>query len=196
VFGLWTLAQRNFHEKPWVILDFKRDPMIKQIARLEETNIKRSPPTHKGLYVTRPTPGDVDDGHVSRWLFDVWSQEDTGIFIDEGYMIKPMDRALRAVLSQGRSKHVPVIALSQRPAWISPFISSEASHFTVFYLQMPQDISRVREYLPNADPFNLPPHHSYHASMKTRELTRLGPCPDENEVLDMFDARKVRRWFL
>ena len=194
VFGLWQLAQRNFDRKPWVIIDFKRDPLIAQIPRIEPIGF--SVPRQKGLYVVRPSPADVDDGEVTEWLYDVWERENVGLFIDEGYMFNPRDRALRAVLTQGRSKHIPIIALSQRPSWISPFILSEASHISVFYLQMPQDIQRVREFVPGVNPSALPPHHSFYSYMKQREVHNLGPCPDENEILDMFDRKRVRRGFL
>jgi hypothetical protein len=42
----------------------------------------------------------------------------------------------------------------------------------------------------------LAPHHSYWYAVKSREFQHLGPCPDENQVLDAFDARRVRRFVL
>lgn len=192
VFALWCLAQRSFHRKPWIIIDFKRDPTIAQISRIEEVGINSRPPRSRGLYVVRPNPADVDEGKVTEWLYKVWAQENTGIMIDEGYMFKPLDRALRAVLTQGRSKHIPVIALSQRPAWVSPFIHSETSFKSVFFLQMPADLDKVRGWLPPCNPEELPPHHSYWYGVKKREFCLMGPCPDENEILDMFDQRPVR----
>lgn len=197
VFGLWTLAQRSYDKMPWYIVDFKRDDVIDQIPRLEETDITGRPTKHKGLYVVRPTVEETDNGTVTRWLYRVHEHGHTGVFIDEGYMFRTMwNPGLRTLLTQGRSKRIPMIALSQRPAFVSPFILSESSHLSVFYLQMPQDVAKVREFLPDARPKALPPHEQYYAYMKQRQFARVAPCPNEQEVFDMFDRRKVRRgWF-
>ena len=34
VVGLWALEKRSFLRKPWVIIDYKRDKIIRQIPRL------------------------------------------------------------------------------------------------------------------------------------------------------------------
>lgn len=203
VFGLWHLSRRSYDVKPWIIIDFKRDDVIAQIPRLEEISIHDRIPSRPGLYVVRPEPADADDGHVTEFFYRVWRKENTGLFIDEGYMIKQNDRGLRAVLTQGRSKRIPVIALSQRPAWVSPFILSESEFKSIFFLQTPADIDRVREWLPHANehgkrvnPSTLAPHNSYWYCLTTREIRTFGPCPDEGEVLDIFDARRVRRYVI
>jgi DNA helicase HerA-like ATPase len=211
VFGLWCLSHRSYDRMPWIIIDFKRDPVIRRLPQLDEVRIDQTPPKHRGLYVVRPSPADADDGLVTQFLYQVWrreglensSRQGTGIFIDEGYMIKPQDRALRAVLTQGRSKRIPVIALSQRPSWISPFILSESEFKSVFFLQHKSDIDRVGEWLPardqngwSVDPYTLPQHHSYWYGVPNREFVRLAPCPDEEEVIDRFDTRRVRRYWL
>lgn len=202
VFGLWTLSRRSYDQKPWIIVDFKRDDIIDQIPRLNEIGIHESIPRRPGLYVVRPEPADADDGHVTDFFYRVWKKERTGLFIDEGYMIKQNDRGLRAVLTQGRSKRIPVIALSQRPAWVSPFILSESEFKSIFFLPTPADIDRVREWLPQrdargqrVDPSELPAHHSYWYCLTTREFRTFGPCPNENEVLDIFDYRRVKRYY-
>jgi hypothetical protein len=197
VFGLYMLSKRSYDRMPWYLIDFKRDEIIRDIPRLEETDIHGTPTKHKGLYVVRPMPTDVDDGTLTKWLYRLWENGKTGLFIDEGYGFRTQwNPALRAVLTQGRSKKIPVIALSQRPSWVSPFILSESTHMSVFYLQMPQDVARVREFLPDARPKSLPPHEQYYAYLKGREFHHVAACPDENEVLDMFDRRTVRKgWF-
>jgi hypothetical protein len=211
VFGLWCLSRRSFTDVPWIIYDFKRDPTIRRLPQLEEVRIDQAPPKHRGLYVVRPSPADVDEGLATQHLYQVWAREGlensrrrgTGIFIDEGYALNARDRALRAVLTQGRSKRIPVIALSQRPAWVSPFILSESEFKTIFFLQHQGDIDRVCEWLPQRDehgdrvnPYLLPKHHSYWYCLTTREFRKLSPCPPEDEVLDLFDNRRVRRHFI
>ncbi len=193
---MWCLAQRDFDEKPWIIVDFKVDPMIAEIPRIEEIGTQSKIPKHKGLYVVRPTINDIDDGEVSEMFFRIWNKENTGVFIDEGYMIPRLDRGLRTLLTQGRSKHIPMINLSQRPAFISPWLLSESEFKSVFYLEHPADIERINEYMPPVSPSALPDHHSYWYQRQGRELLRLKPCPGEQEILDMFDRRRVRRWWI
>jgi hypothetical protein len=202
VFGLWCLSERSYDKKPWIIVDFKRDPLIKEIPNLNELDVDERIPKRAGLYVVRPHPGDVDEGKVTDFFYRVWAAEKTGLFIDETYMLKQFDRGLRAVLTQGRSKQIPVIALSQKPSWISPFIHSESEFKSVFFLQMPNDIERVKEWLPDRDgngdrvnPGRLPDHHSYWYGVHGREFAYLGPCAPPARVLEIFDRRKVRRHF-
>lgn len=201
VFGLWMLSGRSFDSKPWILLDFKRDLIIEQIPHLTEIGLTDAIPKRRGLYVLRPDPADASTGAMTEWFYKLWRAEHTGLFIDECYNIKRFDVGLQAIMTQGRSKRIPVIALSQKPAWISPFIMSESEFKSIFYLFMPSDIDRIREWLPPrddkgraVDPSALPPHHSYWYCAHTREFARLGPCPDENAVLNIFDARRVRRY--
>jgi hypothetical protein len=203
VFGLWCLSRRTWDEKPWIIVDFKGDGMIAQIPRIEEFSLGKKIPTKPGIYVVRPLPGDVDEGLVTQLFFDIWAKEHTGLFVDECYMLKQHDKGLRAILTQGRSKHIPAIILSQRPSWITPFAMSESEYKSVFTLQTPADNDRIREWLPQrmtggarVDPLELPYHHSYWYCMKTRDFAKFGPCPDEQSVLNDFDRQKPRRsWY-
>lgn len=210
-FALWCLAQRSYDQIPWIVVDFKRDPMIHKLPQKEIVRIDRTPPKHAGIYVVQPSPADIDEGLVTQFFWQIWAREGmpgksrrgTGVYIDEGYMMKPTDRGLRAILTQGRSKRIPVMALSQRPTLISPMILSESEFKTIFYLQHERDIERVQEWLPRhdergqrVDPWSLANHHSYWYGMIDREFCTMAPCPPEDEILDMFDRKRVRRrWF-
>jgi len=210
-FALWSLSQRSYDKIPWIIFDFKRDAIIRKMPQLTEVDVSGEPPKWAGLYVVRPSPAEVDEGLATQFLYKIWAREGlphssrrgTGILIDEGYALNPRDRALRAVLTQGRSKRIPMILLSQRPAWVSPFMLSESEFKTVFFLQNKADIDRVCEWMPRTDdrgeqvdPYMLPPHHSYWYCLTSRQFARLAPCPAEEAFLDLFDARRTRRfWF-
>lgn len=199
VFGAWMLSQRSFDRMPWLIVDFKREPLFERIPRLEEIDIGARPPRHAGLYVVRPSVNDVEDGKVTGLLFRLWERERIGVLVDEGYMIPRLDKGLRTLLTQGRSKHIPMINLSQKPSWISPFLLSESEFKSVFYLEHPYDIEKVAEHmrLPrSANPLLLPEHHSYWYQRDGREFRYLAPCPAEAEILDTFDRRRVRRGWL
>ena len=193
VFGLWCLSHRNYHEMPWIIYDFKRDDNIAQIPRLEEIRVNGSIPKRKGLYVMRPDAQDIDDGTVTESLYNIWRRENTGVFIDEGYMIPRLDKGLRTLLTQGRSKHIPMISLSQRPSYISPFLLSESEFKSVFYLQHPADIERVNEWMPACNPAKLPDHASYWYQRDGRIFKQLKPCEPMPKILERFDKRVVKR---
>lgn len=201
VFGLWCLSQRSFDRMPWLIVDFKREPFIARIPRITEIGVEDKIPRHKGLYVVRPDARDVDNGDVTQMLFRIWERENTGVFIDEGYMINRLDRGLRTLLTQGRSKHIPMINLSQKPSWISPFLLSESEFKSVFYLDNPYDIEKVHDHMrlpPHADPLLLEDHHSYWYQRQGRQFHYLKPCEPEEQILKRFDARRVirRTWFI
>lgn len=203
-FGLWCLSQRSFDRMPWVIIDSKRDPLLKSLPHAEEVAIDRKPPTRKGLYITRPGVADFEGGTVTGFLYDMWRQEDIGLFIDEGYQFNRFDPALRTVLTQGRAKHVPVISLSQKPSWVSPFLFSESEFKSIFYLDMPNDIDRVMEWMPagqrdpvtggRVDPSGLPDHHSYWRHRRA-EFARLAPCESMDIILERFEDRAPKRRF-
>jgi DNA helicase HerA-like ATPase len=196
VFALWCLSHRSWPRMPWTIIDAKHDPTIRDIPRLEEIRVDQKPPKRAGLYVVRPEIADFDDGIVTEYLYNVWRQEHHGVFLDEAYMFPRNDRGLRTLLTQGRSKRTPMICLSQRPCEISSFIHSESEYKSVFYLDLPADIDRVRSYFPEYDPDSLPKHGSFWRSTPERQVMMLAPCPPEAEIMDTFDSKIVHRRFL
>lgn len=200
LFGLHCLARRSYTTKPWIVIDFKREHVIGRIPGIEEIDVNAAVPRQRGLYVVRPTVADVDDGAVTAMLYRIWERERTGVFLDEGYMLKAQDRGLRTILTQGRSKRTPIIALSQRPAWVSPFLLSESVYKSTFNLPHPRDIERMREWLPDrdpsgrrTDPSTLPRYHSYWYCQTTGEYALMKPCPGEDAILQAFDDRRARR---
>lgn len=196
VFGLWCLSQRSYDRMPWVIVDFKRDSNIAQIPRLEEIGVDSKVPKRKGLYVVRPWPDDVDDGAVTAFLRRIWERENCGVFIDEGYEIPARDPGLRALLTQGRSKSIPMICLTQRPAFVSPWLLSESEFKSVFFLNHPADIDRINQWsFAKVRPDHLPDHHSLWMQRDGRIVQPLKPCPPMAEILETFDSRKVKRWW-
>jgi hypothetical protein len=189
VAGLWALEKRSWDKIPWIILDIKRDQTIAQIPRLEEIDIERAPPKQRGLYVTRPVP--QSDDHIDRFLWDVWKRGNIGLMVDEGYMINRFSKPWQAVLTQGRSLRIPVITLTQRPSWVSPFLMSETDYHQAFFLQAPADVDKLAEW--NVP---VPPHQDYSSwyyDVPKNLWTRLAPVPDEQEILDRFDRKMPRR---
>lgn len=191
--GLWHLQQRNFVGKRWEILDFKRDNSIGKIPRLEELRIDEPVSKHPGLYVRRPMPGQEEA--VENYLWRLWDRRNTGLFIDEGYGIDRNSDALKAVLTQGRSLHIPVIACSQRPAWVSPFLMSEADFHQVFYLNNPKDVEKIQEWIPGTGQLRQD-YHSYYYDAVRNDLAYLKPVPPEAEIIDRFAGKMPVKFHL
>lgn len=198
--ALFHLCRRSYTSMPWFVYDFKYDKFINEIPGAQHITIEDPLPVNPGLYVVHP---DVDDElAVSLHMRKIWEQENIGVFVDEGYMIGTNNKGFRSLLTQGRSKRVPMIVLSQRPVWMDRFVFSEADFIHMFRLQNSQDIQKVEEYVPHdlggkgtmeqRRSKRLKPRHSYYYDVANDELARLGPLPDRNAILSMFDARLSR----
>lgn len=191
--GLWHLSERNYVTKPWVIFDFKGDKTIAEIPYAIDYSVSEPIPQEPGLYVVRPLP---DDGEVvDDFLMRSWHKENIGLFFDEGYMIgngKGDSKAFRALLTQGRSKNIPMIILSQRPAWLSRFALSEADFYQIFALNDIEDRRRVQGFLPR-ERINLhdrlPEYHSAYYDVGKDDLTLLSPVPNVDSILATFERR-------
>jgi DNA helicase HerA-like ATPase len=190
VAAVWHLSNADFDERPWVILDYKNDEVINAIERAEPLAYDELP-EYPGIYILKVIPGDEEK--ISDWFRSVWERENMGVFIDEGYMIDPRDDWFNACLTQGRSKKISMIILSQRPVWLSRFVFSEADFFQVFDLTHSKDMDKVREYIRDDDTYQLDkplePFHSYYYDVGRRQLKTFGPVPEAAELLALIDAR-------
>lgn len=188
VFAAWELARRSINTKPWVILDYKIDPLLNEIDYANHVDMDFTP-KKPGLYIYHPIP-DPDTNGVEDLLWRLHERENIGLYLDEAYMLRS-SRAYEALLTQGRSKHIPIISLCQRPARISLFTFSEAEYLQIFPLRMKKDIDRVQEF--TDDQINcaagLPPFYSYYYDVKRRVAMTFKPCPSPNTILEMFDAK-------
>lgn len=193
--ALWALQLRDYLKMPWIVIDYKGDAGIASIPGLQEMSVMDNPPKRAGLFVIRPLP-DIDDEAVNAFMMKIWHRENIGVYLDEGYMIGRYNKAFRALLTQGRSKHIPMITLSQSPAWISPFIFRESEFIQMFFLQTPADKARMAEFVPGVDVDNLKRYHSYYWNVLDAELTHLAPVPSLNEILNRFDDKRARRKWL
>lgn len=194
--GAWLLAQTVKPKSKWVIVDFKRDSLLGDIPGLEEIDISGSAPSKPGLYVVRPNPADTEN--VESFLFRIWEKENTGLFIDEGYMLA-RSKALQAILTQGRSKKIPTFLLTQRPAWITRFAWSEADFVQIYRINLADDRKTVTTFVTPFDPdlSPLPPFHSYWYDSAKEKLIILTPAPDEDTILNRFeDNMGLRKSYL
>ena len=193
VAGMWQLSMRNYDEMPWYVVDFKYDSLINSIQNATHLDVKSKVPQRPGLYIVHPHPAEAD--YLEAQMWEVWNQENTGVFIDEGLMLGTRNNAFRALLTQGRSKHIPMIVLSQRPVWMDRFVFSESEYFQIFRLQHNKDLRAVNEFIPYDISKRLPEYHSYFYSVPDNRLVVLRPTPDDDAILSTFDAKldKLKR---
>jgi hypothetical protein len=185
VAGLWHLSQRSFDTKPWVIFDTKGDENIEKIGRIDGVkHIRLSDNLSKnGLHIVRPRPNQQEE--IDAFLWRVHQRNNVGLYFDEGYMVGKSD-ALDALLTQGRSKRIPIIILSQRPAWLSRFCFSEASFYQVFQLIDRRDRVTVQQFIPKdrADmDIPLPAYNSLWYDVKQDRALQFSPVPPSDAIL-------------
>jgi hypothetical protein len=198
--GLWLVSSRSFHVKPWFMFDYKGDNMIADIEDMgaREVRIDKKPTTKPGLYIVRPDPSEPRV--TNDFLMNVWRNEQTGLYFDEGFMV-PQHRPYKgfdAVMTQGRQKQIPVIACYQRPAWLSPFALASAEYLWTYHLLKPEDRAKMNEYIgeaigPNGEKidvnYRLPKHYSLYYDVNDDCATVLRPVPHPDVILETFSTR-------
>jgi DNA helicase HerA-like ATPase len=190
-----VLSQANWPSRPWVIIDYKRDELLAALPRIEEIGITppkigRWLPRQPGLYVVHPPPDS--DEKVEALLMRLWARGHSGLYVDEGHML-PDSGGLKAILTQGRSKHLQTIILTQRPKWVNRFVFSEASAFSIFHLNDKRDRQTVQEVAPVDLSQPLEPRHSYYYRVEDNALFRMNPVPGRDDILQIFDDRQPAR---
>jgi hypothetical protein len=186
----WLLAFTDWHLRPWYILDYKGDKLIRDLGA-ETISVNDPPPTEPGLYRLALIP-DMDDAALSKFFWQVWENENAGIYLDEGFMINRNDSAFKALLTQGRSKNIQMITLVQRPVFCSKFIFSEANHFYVMKLQIEDDRKYVSGYLDGTPINRLPRFHSYWYNADDQEGAHIAPVPGRAAILKIFNDRRAQ----
>lgn len=207
VFSCHLMSGRDFHRRPWVMLDVKGDELVGQIVddnRVPSIDPTAKPPKKPGLYHLPYRPSEIDDIESFLWAVDSRAREKpgrtgTGLYIDEGYTIhQGQKNAITTILTQGRSLRVPVIANFQRPAWMSQHYTGNADFFAVFALTKKEDRQRVDQTISPAKGAQgqdvtantrLPDYHCLWHDVG-RDLTAvLRPAPPENQILSRFRER-------
>lgn len=188
-FGTWLLSNVDFDVRPWITIDFKGDELLNAIPHVKHIDTSDKVPTKPGKYILHAHPDD-DEG-IERVLLKIWANEDTGLNIDEGYMVNKNSRGLQAILTQGRSKKIPTMVLSQRPAWLSKFVFTEADYLSVFHLNAKEDRKKVGEFMPEDIDLgqNPPQFHSHWYDVKRDNIFLMKPAPDRDTILERFNTR-------
>ena len=188
--ALWHLSNSNFDRMPWIIIDFKTDEHINAIENARYISVDDPIPKHPGIYIVQPHPQEGEP--LAKMLHRIWERENVGIWIDEGYMMSEdarVEKRFTTLLTQGRSKHIPMIVLSQRPVWISRFVFSESDFYQIFRLQDKRDVQTISSFLPANAYRRMPDFHSLYYDVGGNALSFLSPVPDENSILEKIDSK-------
>lgn len=199
VAGLWHLSNYDL-SSPWVIFNFKGDEHVESIKKVEYIGFDYLPTAKdEGLFVINASILDLkgttkDSSKVDQYLMKLWQRENIGVFIDEAYMLKDSD-ALVLCLTQGRSKHIPMILCTQRPTWITRFAFSEASFIQVFDLNDSRDIDTVESFVPLKwdDEAPLKKYESWYYEIAENKIFRFKPVPGMDTIRAAFDHKLRRR---
>ncbi len=201
MFASWILSQAAFDKIPYVIVDYKEEDLIKQIDYARPLEFREKLPARPGLYVLHPVP-KVDDVALEQWLWRVWKRGNLGLYFDEAHAVPVRSGAFQAILTQGRSKHIPAIVISQRPSLVSRFVFSEANFYAMFHLNDKRDRETVAAFTPVGEHAEWdmdrtpPPFTARWYDQSAHWSAWLAPCPDEAVILDTFRRRLApkRRW--
>lgn len=193
VCAAWLLSHAAYKIQPYIIFDFKRDKLLGKVDAKEIT-FKTRLPEKPGLYIIHPTVGEEE--RVEELLWKIWEKENVGVYIDEAYMIPKSSQSFQALLTQGRSKHIPVIALTQRPAWISRFLFSESDFLCAFHLNDARDRQSAQQFLPADLETRLPDYHSHWYDVGQNKTYTLRPVPDEGTILASIGRKTQRKTLL
>lgn len=190
--GLWHLGSKNFAREAWVIIDTKGDDIIYDIGEMRGTKhiSLTDTPARKGLHIVRPLPHQ--QAELDAFLWRIWARGRCGVFIDEGYMVGKIP-SFQALLTQGRSKRIPLVVLTQRPCWTSRFVFSEPSFYQIFDLNDSRDWDTVAQFVPlnrlEFDPYSLEPRWSLWYDVGARSCVLFRPVPPRDEILDAFEMQ-------
>lgn len=195
--GAWLLSLSDLDKRPHIIFDTKADELLNSIERAEELHLNGKFPKHPGLYITHPLPGKNNEIPFENFLWKAWSQENCRLYFDEAYMAPDME-AYPAILTQGRSRHVSTINLTQRPAYISRFVFTESTHYSIFHLNDKDDRKKIHRFVPQDKGLNieqrLPKYHSYWYDVNQDEIFLMHPVEDSDTILSRFhDKLKPKR---
>jgi hypothetical protein len=192
VAGLWHLSKQDIDARVWVIIDFKGDVNINNIDKAQsidyDTNLSKLKP---GLYILRVMPDEEEE--LDAWFVKVWETENIGVMVDEGFMVGQRSRGFNMCLIQGRSKHITMIVLSQRPVWMSRYVLSEASFIQAFSLNDRDDTRSVKRFVEDRGNLSVlnrvPRYHSYYYDVSEDDLRVLSPVPPVDDILADIDGK-------
>lgn len=199
VLGAWVLTKQNFRARPWVALDFKGEELWDDVGDPPMRPLKLGAmPGKQGFYRVSVRPGQDDE--LEDWLWKVWEKGNIGLFCDEVSLIGRND-AFKAILRQGRSKRIPVIACTQRPVDCDREVFTESQYRSLFGIEdLHRDYPVIRGLFGMTDvrPMiaQLPRHWSLWYDARQKSLTTLRPVPAPASLASDLRQTIPYGWFL
>lgn len=205
-FAINLLSEQNWNEIPWVIIDFKGEDLLEDILNENPNSIriitpKSNPPKSPGLYYMKCNPID-DDELIEVFMRKMHKQGNIGLYVDEGYMMPKFGNTPGFTLlqTQGRSLHIPMICLYQRPVWMSRFAIAQSDFRAIFKQDDNRDEKVIKEFvksvtLPNGQKLGpteleqLPDYYCLWYDVGRGKTAILQPAPDRNIILQKFRSR-------
>lgn len=187
--AMWHLSGKDFDAQPWLLINFKGDKLMLEVADIKgvQTIPVTGMPGEKGLYFVNPLPHD--DEALDDLLRRIWERGNCGIFVDEVYRLK-ITTWFEACMVQGRSKRIPMIICTQRPARMPLFVFSEAQYAQIYNLTKKADRVRIEDDFPGISrDYHLARYHSYWYNVTERELAEFSPVPNEASIISTFRAK-------
>lgn len=199
VFAFHLLSHQDFNRRPWLLIDYKGEDLVRGIVRRAVNVIRPGalPGKEPGIYYMNPTPV-IDNEGVEETLWRIWERGRTGIFFDETFNLPNRSAAVSAILTQGRSKRIPVIACAQRPVNVDRNFFNQADYVCSFSLRQRDDQIEMENYLSLPKFFTeggLPDRHAIWYDVKRDRHCILTPCPPPDHILSTLNARIPRRFF-
>jgi len=209
--AIWQLSETSL--SPVIIFDTKGEPAFNALPRQlpdgtrEEMLKVDSFPEFRALslddlpeYVlVRPPVKDIADPEkLDEYLQVIYSRFHPAlVYLDEGYQFHRRGQAgegLIGLLTRGRSRGISLLVGSQRPAWVSQFVFSEATRFYIYRLIKEDDRARVAEFIPGFDELPRVPNREfwYYHGDKDNEPELFGAVPLLKALPDPEKAAK--RW--
>lgn len=185
--GLWHLSKRSYENRTVIIVDYKGDEYIAKI-KAKVINVSKPPPNDGGVYIVRPLIG-VDDDNIIAFLWHIWRNENYLLFFDETMMIDPRNPAMNACLTQGRSKQIEMLMLSQRPVDLSRYVFSESDFFGLMTLNDFRDRKRVQEMTGVDMSQRLDAYHSLWYDRAKNDLQLVAPVPMPFESVKIINRK-------
>jgi hypothetical protein len=182
--SLWLLAHQRFDKRPWVVIDSKIEPVFDAVGLppIEELSLSAKPPRRHGLYLLAPRP-DEDDA-LEAFLWRLFERGNCGLYVDEAALMPGPKGAFQAILQQGRSKRIPVIACTQRPVSVERPVFSEASYYCVYRVQDKRDYKVIEGFVPADLSAPIAPYHWRWYDVAANRLLTMGPVPHPRQVAE------------
>lgn len=183
--GSWLLRRSSGH---WVILNPKHTSAFDHLPdmnKIEGANVKDIADSISKFRYTVVNPHshqatfEYMDALVE-WLHDNFSS--LGLFVDELYSIHSSGGkagpGLTGWLTRGRELKQSFIGLTQRPAWISKFLFSEADYIAGMSLSLEADRKRMHE-MAGHESFleKMDPRQWLWYDVEKDQLRKFGPVP-------------------